>query len=282
MPFAVWARGEKGNGNSQNINVEKLNKQPTTLLTFSADTNNDGIDDGDLKLNFTPDGSVDPNTVIYLDTDGDGIADSAPQTFTMEIGGTLPNKAKLNGVGPNNENLGGEEIVVLTLEDGTRLFFLRDFIFDPADTAASDDNFDLMEDFPSGGYSLVTPFVCYVAGTKIETTAGTKPVEELKVGDLISTESGASKPILYIASQSLPKSSIRAFPKLRPVLIPKNTLEALQPSQDLLVSPQHRILIRDPEIQLLFGMDAAFVAARELPFARLAPVKATYVVAFTG
>lgn len=281
MPLSVWARGDSSTAGNASLNASTTTQQPTTLLTFSADTNNDGIDDGDLKLDFTLDGSIDPDTVIYLDTDGDGVPDSEPITFTMELGGTLPNTSKLNGVGPNNTDLRGEEIVILVLEDGTRLFFLTSFFFDPDGPNAateSQDTFDIMEDFPNGAHNLGNLFVCFVAGTAIDTPNGTIAIEDLKAGDLILTEGGGSAEVLYAASQTFSESSMRAFSKLRPIVVPRNAIAQNEPNADLLVSPLHRILIRDAELQILFGLDAAFIAARDLPYVRPAPFKDTTYV----
>jgi hypothetical protein len=281
MPLSVWARGDSSTAANASLNASNVKKQPATLLTFSADTNNDGIDDGDLKLNFTLDGSVDPNTVIYLDTNGDGTLDSGPVSFTMEFGGTLPFTNKLNGVGPNNTDLRGEEVVILTLDTGKRLFFLRSFLFDPDGPNAitdSQDTFDIMNDFPNGAHNLQDLFVCYVAGTRIKTPTGPVAIETLKAGDQIVAEGNVPVPVLFIGSQSFQAPSIRAFDKLRPIMIPESAIAPGEPSADLLVSPQHRILLRAPELQTLFGLDAAFVAARDTPFARPGPIEDTTYV----
>ena len=200
MPLSVWARGDSSSAANASLNASNTNQQPTTLLTFSADTNGDGTDDGDLKLDFTLDGSVDPDTVIYLDTNGDGILDTGPISFTMEFGGTLPFTSKLNGVGPNNTDLRGEEVVILTLDTGERFFFLRSFLFDPDPTtnpnAATDsqDTFDIMDDFPNGAHNLNGLFVCYLAGTQIMTPGGNVPIETLRVARLHPVGKRSTRP----------------------------------------------------------------------------------------
>ena len=281
MPLSVWARGDSSNAANASLNASNTNQQPTTLLTFSADYLNNGSDAGDLKLDFTLDGSPDPDTVIFLDSDGDGELDPEPVSFTMEFGGTLPFTNKLNGVGPNNNDLRGEEIVILTLEDGTRLFFLRSFLFDPdgpTATTDSQDTFDIMDDFPNGAHDLQGLFVCYVAGTLIETPTGAVAVETLKPGDQILSEASARQSVLFVGQKTFPASSLRAFPNLRPITVPKNSLAPGAPNKDLTVSPLHRILVRDAALTLLFGEDAVFVMARDLPAARPAPiVETTYV-----
>jgi len=125
MPLLLWPRGDRStSAGNASLNASNRNLQPTTLLTFSADTNNDGTDDGGLKLGFTLDGSNDPDTVVYFDTNGDGTLDCGPISFTMGFGGTLPSTNKLNGVAPNNTDIRGEKVVILNLDDGKRLFFL--------------------------------------------------------------------------------------------------------------------------------------------------------------
>ncbi len=278
MALSVWARGDSSSANNASLNASNTNQQPTTLLTFSADTNNDGSDDGDLNLDFTLDGSVDPDTVIYLDTNGDGTLDSGPISFTMEFGGTLPFTNKLNGVGPNNDDLRGQEILILTLDTGERLFFLRDALFDPNDATASQDNFDIMDDFPNGAHDIGGLYVCFVAGTLIAAPTGQIPIEDLRVGDLVLTEHGQSKPIQHTASQTFTAAAIGAFPKLGPIVIPKGAIDGTTPTRDTFVSQNHRILLRDRDLAVLFGLDIAFVAARDLPYARAAAVTDTTYV----
>ena len=115
---------------------------------------------------------------------------------------------------------------------------------------------------------------CYVAGTLIKTPDGMIPVEELAEGDQVSTIDGPAARIVHVASRYIRASELRAFPNLRPVIIPGDpTLGG-----DLIVSPLHRVLVREPELEKLFGLSAAFVAARDAPGARPAPIgDLTYV-----
>ncbi|WP_299753856.1 Hint domain-containing protein [uncultured Boseongicola sp.] len=93
-------------------------------------------------------------------------------------------------------------------------------------------------------------------------------METLKVGDLIVSEDGAAKPVLFIGCQTFNAQSIRAFTQLCPVTIAKGTTATSTPLHDLHASPQHHIPVRAPELQTLCGFDAAFVAARDMPYAR--------------
>ncbi len=253
MPFSVWARGDSSTANNSSLNVQGTGQQPTVLLTFQAASGG-----GDEKLEFN-DGNPDPDTVVLADLDGDGIDEE--YTFTLEFGGYLPQSNKLNGVGPNNTDLRGEEIMVLTLSDGTRLFFV-------INSDGSMEWFDIMEDFPNGAHSIGNIYMCYAAGTMIETPKGLIAVEDLGEGDFVTTLSGQAARIVHVASRDIRASEMRAFPGLRPVIVPGDPAVG----GDLIVSPLHRVIVRGAELEQLFGLSTAFVAARDAPNARPAPV----------
>lgn len=108
-----------------------------------------------------------------------------------------------------------------------------------------------------------TEIVCFVRGTMIECADGLHPVENLKVGDLVRTLDNGLKPLRWIASQRL-TSELTADPKLRPVRIRAGALGHGVPSADLVVSPQHRILVRSRIAARLFGATEVLVAAKQL------------------
>jgi len=259
MPFSVWARGDSSTANNASLNAQGTSTQPTVLLTFQAASGG-----GDEKLEFNG-GSPDPDTVVLADLDDDGTDEE--YTFTLEFGGFLPQTNKLNGVGPNDTDLRGEEVMVLTLSDGTRLFFV-------INSDGSMEWFDIMDDFPNGAHNIDNDYVCYVAGTLIKTPSGMTPVEELAEGGQVLSLDGQVARIIHVASRDIRASEMRAFPNLRPVIIPGDPAQG----GDLIVSPLHRVVVREPELEQLFGLSAAFVAARDAPEARAAPVRdLTYV-----
>ena len=67
-----------------------------------------------------------------------------------------------------------------------------------------------------------------------------------------------------------------ALTQLCPVTIAKGTTAASTPLHNLHVSTQHHIPVRAPELQTFFGFDAAFVVARDMPYAR--PGSATEII----
>ncbi|WP_413718612.1 Hint domain-containing protein [Silicimonas sp. MF1-12-2] len=259
MPFSVWARGDSSSANNSSLNTESTNQQPTTLLTFEATAG------GDEKLEFNKGaGTADEDTVVYLNSD------PTPYTFVLEFGGYLPQSNKLSNV--NGEDLRGAEIYVLTIEaTGERFFFL-------AGSDGSQFYFDIMDAFPNGAHAIQGLFACYTEGTLIETPDGPRPIEAIAPGDLVTTLDGRHVPVRFSAKRHVRARELRAFPALQPILIPAGSVAPGMPSSDLTVSALHRVLVRDPDIELLFGLDAAYVAARDLPRARPAPIRdLTYV-----
>ncbi len=258
----LYARGDSSTANNASLNAQGTSTTPTTLLTFSDDTNQDGTADGDLNWDIFISGASDPDTVVYVGTD------PIAYTYTVEFGGTLPNTNKLSNV--NGVDLRGQEILVITISNGQRLFFLTD--------PALNSDFLLMDAFPNGAHNIQGVFVCYAEGTLIDTPGGPRAVETLAEGDLITGTGGAPVTIRYFAKRHFPASQIAAFPMLQPVTIPVGYIAPGAPSRPLTVSALHRILVRDADLERLFGLDAAYVAARDLPGLSPAPARdLTYV-----
>ncbi|MFD1880684.1 Hint domain-containing protein [Paracoccus pacificus] len=106
--------------------------------------------------------------------------------------------------------------------------------------------------------------VCFAHGTLILTDRGAVPVQALREGDLVATRDHGMQPIRWIGSQRLSADTLIANERLLPIRIRQGALGAEVPSQDLLVSPQHRILVRSHIARRMFGTDEVLVAAKLL------------------
>ncbi|SNT76695.1 Hint domain-containing protein [Paracoccus seriniphilus] len=90
---------------------------------------------------------------------------------------------------------------------------------------------------------------CFARGTLIETADGPRPVESLKPGDLVKTRDNGLKPVEWLGMTHVDAHRLADQPKLCPVRICAGALgqsadgESL-PTRDLIVSPQHRVLVR--------------------------------------
>ena len=105
--------------------------------------------------------------------------------------------------------------------------------------------------------------VCFTSGTGITTPKGEVDVARLREGDTVLTRSG-SRPIRWIGKRRLDVIDLMANPKLLPVRIPANALGANLPKRDLLLSPQHRVVITSAIALAMFGALEVLVAAKHL------------------
>lgn len=106
--------------------------------------------------------------------------------------------------------------------------------------------------------------VCFVPGTLIATSNGPKLVEDLCEGDKVSTKDSGEQEIHWIGRRRISGARLAAMPRLRPVRIKANFFGARQPAPDLIVSPDHRILLSGGSAQALFNTSEVLVCARDL------------------
>ena len=104
--------------------------------------------------------------------------------------------------------------------------------------------------------------ICFLPGTRIDTPQGPRPIEALMPGDLVATRDNGAQPVIWRGETQLSGAELFLHPRLRPVRIAAGTLGSRAPEGDLVVSPGHRVLMRDP--QALFNSDEVLVAAADL------------------
>ena len=97
---------------------------------------------------------------------------------------------------------------------------------------------------------------CFVSGTRILTPKGEVSVDDLKAGDQVMTMDHGLQVIRWIGSCSRP-----AIGPFAPILFRKGVMGN---TRDLLVSPQHRMLVRGWQAELLFNVSEVLVPAKAL------------------
>ncbi|MHC0052206.1 Hint domain-containing protein [Actibacterium sp. D379-3] len=106
------------------------------------------------------------------------------------------------------------------------------------------------------GFVTVNTVPCFVAGTLILTDRGKIPVEDLEPGDMVMTLDDGPQPLRWTG-----RRAVAAKGRMAPIRILANTFGN---HDTLLVSPQHRVLLRDGLAELLFGAGEVLVAAKDL------------------
>ena len=109
-----------------------------------------------------------------------------------------------------------------------------------------------------------TGVTCFTAGTLIKTQRGEVAIEQLERGDMVLTMDQGFQPIRWIGHRHLSLNELLENPKLRPVRIRAGVLGQNQPERDLLVSPQHRVLVRSVITERMFDEPEVLVPAKEL------------------
>ncbi len=105
---------------------------------------------------------------------------------------------------------------------------------------------------------------CFVEGTRIATSHGQVPVEALRVGDLVRTADHGDQAIRWIGSRLVSSLELCVNSKLRPIRIAAGAMGEGQPERDLLVSRQHRLLVRSKIALRMFGVREVLVPAVKL------------------
>jgi len=106
--------------------------------------------------------------------------------------------------------------------------------------------------------------ICFTPGTQIETPDGPRLVEELQEGDCVLTRDNGPQGILWKGARRMSGARMFVMPRLRPVRIRSGALGQERPEGDLLVSPDHQILVDGPAAYDLFNEREVLVAAKHL------------------
>lgn len=127
----------------------------------------------------------------------------------------------------------------------------------------------LSTDLPPGGGTIEFDTetglpICFTSGTLIATPGGEVAVERIVPGDLVLTRDHGPQPVRWIGCRHLTAAELRDQPRFVPVRIARGALGQGLPRRDLVVSPQHRILLTGPAARRIGGAREILVAAKHL------------------
>ena len=94
---------------------------------------------------------------------------------------------------------------------------------------------------------------CFASGTLIATQEGLRRVEDIAVGDLVLTADRGPQAVRWAGAARLGPADLLLRPELRPVRVRAGALGAGLPKRDLVLSPQHRLLLSGWRVEMLLG-----------------------------
>lgn len=109
-----------------------------------------------------------------------------------------------------------------------------------------------------------TGVTCFTRGTRIQTPKGPIAVEDLRPGDLLITLDAGPQPLRWIGQRQVTAEDMRQDPKLAPVQIAKGSLGEGLPYADIMVSRQHRLMLRSRIAARIIGEPEVLIAARHM------------------
>jgi len=219
-----------------------------------------------------PKGNGFDGTIVLLDADDtavDQIKFSQSKGFIDDLGGSqtfadhaVTAAVRDNGVQPNTtghvaigggtakdtRDLSGSNVKSITYTGQNRDDGIVSFVNGTSMTFAEVEN--------------VVP--CFTPGTTIATPRGERYVEELKAGDRIITRDNGIQEIRWVGRKEISGTSLVGAPHLRPVLIKAGALGNGLPERDMMVSPNHRLLVSNSQTQLYFDENEVLAAAKHL------------------
>lgn len=106
--------------------------------------------------------------------------------------------------------------------------------------------------------------ICFTPDTRLATPDGPRMIRDLRPGDRIDTRDNGPQEVLWCGHRRMTGARLYAMPHLRPIRFKAGALGIGRPDEDLLVSPQHRMLLKGPAAQALFNTPEVLVAAEDL------------------
>jgi len=204
---------------------------PTTGTLFDTDNSFGNNDDGIATFNGDP--------VSYI---GSGTA----QPGIRVLGVTVPT---------------GSAVDIVVFEAGGQIYFHY-----PEGPPNALGMIAIIVDIDDTPYDGLTP-ICFASGSQIKTPGGLRNVEDLRPGDRVLDIDGQAVKVMWTGKKTVNLAgpmSMTMRRRLAPIRIWADSFGPGIPFKDLIVSPQHRVLVSGYPTQLLFGLDAALVPAKSL------------------
>jgi hypothetical protein len=105
---------------------------------------------------------------------------------------------------------------------------------------------------------------CFTPGTLITTQRGELPVELISAGDRVVTRDNGIQTVRWVGKTQMFLHDFQSEPHLLPVFIQQGSLGKGLPERDMMVSPNHRLLVANDRTALYFDEHEVLVSAKHL------------------
>ena len=188
--------------------------------------------------------SNDPNGAFLFD-DIDNSSDADPDNpniigdrpndqFTVTDAGVLSGTYRFLSAAATSDGGAFTDVGIIAQKGDLQYFFT-----DTAFTGTGTRNLTLLQDTDQA--------ICFMAGTAIATPTGPANIEDLAIGDLVTTSEGRAAPIRWVGRQTV--STLFADELRLPVRIKASALGESVPVRDLLVSNDHALMVEGVLVQ---------------------------------
>ncbi len=113
-------------------------------------------------------------------------------------------------------------------------------------------------------YNIENVVPCFTPGTLIATPKGEVPVERLKAGDRVITRDNGIQEIKWVGSRPISFTELARSQHLAPIHIRAGALGNGLPERDMMLSPNHRVLVANDRTSLYFDEREVLAAAKHL------------------
>lgn len=270
--------GSVHSGSNENLYLSNTNSEfntemdgLTVTMTVKIKVNPDEVNSLRIGIADVADSNYD-STLIIAGNSGQTKLIANDDVATIYPNGSTTIDVTANDIGPGNSSVTVTHIsgVAVTSGDSVTLTTGQVVTLNGDGTLTVDGDGDIEDvnftysvatgggssNITDTGYVTVNSIPCFVAGTMISTPDGDKRVEDLVPDDLVLTHDNGAQPLRWIGRRVVP-----AEDNFAPIRIAAGTFGD---HAELLLSPQHRILIRDALAELLFGDTEVLVSAKDL------------------
>ncbi len=116
----------------------------------------------------------------------------------------------------------------------------------------------------AAGARVAGGVICFTPDTRILTPQGPRLIQTLQQGERILTRDNGAQEVLWTGHRRMTGARLHAMPHLRPIRFRAGAMGQDRPDVDLLVSPQHRMLVLGAAARALFNAPEVLVAAEHL------------------